>query len=236
MAKYSLNVNGRAQTVEVDDPQQPLLYVLRNALGLTGAKFGCGLGQCGACTVMADGEAIFSCLMPISTLTGRKIKTVEGLGTIDKPGPMQRAFMEMQAAQCGYCIPGMMMRGQALLEKKPGASEDDIRKLREVCAEAMARHGRPRPDFPLCVYTTVCIENDSAKAESRTRDFLEKYYGGGVNFRGMMGLGPAPVVAEVIQRYQGAGVSDLCIRLVGENQVAQMEKFVREVLPLTSKG
>ena len=115
-------------------------------------------------------------------------------------------------------------------------SEDDIRKLREVCAEAMARHGRPRPDFPLCVYTTVCIENDSAKAESRTRDFLEKYYGGGVNFRGMMGLGPASVVAQVIQRYQAAGVSDLCIRLVGENQVAQMEKFVREVLPLTSKG
>lgn len=115
-------------------------------------------------------------------------------------------------------------------------SEDDIGKLREVCAEAMARHGRPRPDFPLCVYTTVCIENDAAKAESMTRDFLEKYYGGGVNFRGMMGLGPASVVAEVIQRYQAAGVSDLCIRLVGENQVAQMERFVSEVLPMTRKG
>ena len=110
-------------------------------------------------------------------------------------------------------------------------SEDDIRKLREVCAEAMARHGRPRPDFPLCVYTTVCIENDVAKAETMTRDFLEKYYGGGVNFRGMMGLGPAAAVADVIQRYRTAGVSDLCIRLVGENQVAQMERFVAEVLP-----
>src|SRR5262249_43912479 len=106
----------------------PLLYVLRDELGLNAAKFGCGLGQCGACTVMADGEAIFSCLIPISTLQGKKIKTVEGLGTVENPGPMQRAFMDMQAAQCGYCIPGMMMRGQALLEKKPAPSEADIRK------------------------------------------------------------------------------------------------------------
>lgn len=124
MAK--LNVNGRVHEVDAD-PATPLLYVLRNDLGLNAAKFGCGLGQCGACVVMADGEAIFSCLTPISVLEKRKIRTVEGLGSADKPGPMQQAFIEEQAAQCGYCIPGMMMRGQALLEKKPDASEADIR-------------------------------------------------------------------------------------------------------------
>ena len=95
--------------------------MLRDELQLNGAKFGCGLGQCGACTVMVDGEAVFSCLMPISVLAGRKITTVEGLGTIDKPGPMQRAFIEEQAAQCGYCIAGMMMRAQALLERNADA-------------------------------------------------------------------------------------------------------------------
>ena len=122
-----LNVNG--QQVQIDaDPDTPLLYVLREDLKLNGAKFGCGLGQCGACTVMADGEPIFSCIMPVSVLENRKIKTVEGLGTLDNPGPMQRAFMEAQAAQCGYCIPGMMMRAQALLEKHPGASEAEIRR------------------------------------------------------------------------------------------------------------
>lgn len=115
-------------------------------------------------------------------------------------------------------------------------NEDDIRKLRNVCAEVMAKHGRPNPDFPLCVYTTVCIENDTARAETLTHDFLEKYYGGGVNFRGMMGLGSATAVAEVLQRYEAVGVSDLCIRLVGENQVAQMRKFVDEVLPLVRKA
>ncbi|MBM3341903.1 MAG: LLM class flavin-dependent oxidoreductase [Betaproteobacteria bacterium] len=112
-------------------------------------------------------------------------------------------------------------------------NEDDIRKLREVCAEAMARHGRANPNFPLCVYTTVCIENDVAKAEAMTADFLDKYYGGGVNFRGMMGLGPAAAVADVLERYKAAGVTDLCIRLVGENQVAQLQRFIAEVLPLT---
>src|SRR3954469_19010057 len=121
-----LDVNGSVHEVDAD-PSTPLLYVLREDLKLNGAKFGCGLGQCGACTVIADGEAIFSCLTPISALDGRKIRTVEGLGTPERPGPMQRAFIEEQAAQCGYCIPGMMMRAQALLEKNPGASEDEIR-------------------------------------------------------------------------------------------------------------
>jgi len=121
-----LDVNGRAHEVDAD-PATPLLYVLREDLQLNGAKFGCGLGQCGACTVLADGEAIFSCLTPLSVVQGRRIITVEGLGTLDKPGPMQHAFIELQAAQCGYCIPGMMMRAQALLERKPSASEAEIR-------------------------------------------------------------------------------------------------------------
>jgi nicotinate dehydrogenase subunit A len=121
-----LDVNGRVHEVQAE-PTTPLLYVLRDELQLNAAKFGCGLGQCGACTVMADGEAIFSCITPLSVLAGRRIRTVEGLGTAGEPGPMQRAFIEAQAAQCGYCIPGMMMRAQALLERKPDASEADLR-------------------------------------------------------------------------------------------------------------
>ena len=121
-----LTINGKQQKVDAD-PATPLLYVLRNDLQMNGAKFGCGLGQCGACTVMVDGEAVFSCLAPLSTLEGRAVKTVEGLGTADAPGPLQRAFIEEQAAQCGYCIAGIMMRAQALLEKNPAASEADIR-------------------------------------------------------------------------------------------------------------
>jgi aerobic-type carbon monoxide dehydrogenase small subunit (CoxS/CutS family) len=123
----TLNVNGQAHSVDAD-PATPLLYVLRNDLGLNGAKFGCGLGQCGACTVLADGEPIFSCITPISVLHERRIRTVEGLGTAEHPGPLQRAFIEEQAAQCGYCIAGMIMRAQALLEHNPGASQAEIRR------------------------------------------------------------------------------------------------------------
>lgn len=122
----TLNVNGTSRQVDVD-PATPLLYVLRDHLELNGAKFGCGLGQCGACTVMADGEAILSCVVPVSVLQGRRIKTLEGLGTIENPGPVQRAFIEEQAAQCGFCIPGMIMRTQALLEKNPSPSQAEIR-------------------------------------------------------------------------------------------------------------
>jgi nicotinate dehydrogenase subunit A len=104
-----LTVNGREHDISAD-PDTPLLYVLRDELALNGAKFGCGLGQCGACTVMVDGKAVFSCVTPILLLEGKQVTTVEGLGTLDNPGPMQRAFMEEQAAQCGYCIPGMMGR------------------------------------------------------------------------------------------------------------------------------
>jgi nicotinate dehydrogenase subunit A len=122
----TLDVNGQAHHVDAD-PATPLLYVLRDYLQLNGAKFGCGLGQCGACTVMVDGRAVFSCITPISALQGRRIKTVEGLGTLENPGPMQRAFIEEQAAQCGFCIPGMMMRAQALLERNPSPSSAEIR-------------------------------------------------------------------------------------------------------------
>ena len=122
----TLNVNGRDHSLDAD-PATPLLYVLRDDLQLNGAKFGCGLGQCGACTVLADGDAIFSCITPISVVGRRRIRTLESLGTAQNPGPMQRAFIEEQAAQCGYCIPGMMMRAQALLERRVSASEDEIR-------------------------------------------------------------------------------------------------------------
>jgi len=101
--------------------------VLRDQLAMNGARFGCGLGQCGACTVLVDGEAVFSCLTPVSVLAGRKIRTLEGLGTAANPGPVQRAFVEEQAAQCGYCIPGMIMRAQALLEKNSSPSDAQIR-------------------------------------------------------------------------------------------------------------
>jgi aerobic-type carbon monoxide dehydrogenase small subunit (CoxS/CutS family) len=122
----TLNVNGSPHEIDAD-PATPLLYVLREDLALNGAKFGCGLGQCGSCTVMVDGEAVFSCVTPILLLEGREITTVEGLGTLEAPGPMQTAFIEMQAAQCGYCIPGMMMRAEALLRRNPAASEAEIR-------------------------------------------------------------------------------------------------------------
>jgi nicotinate dehydrogenase subunit A len=125
-----LKVNGRVHSVDAA-ADTPLLYVLREDLQLNAAKYGCGLGQCGACTVMVDAEAVFSCVTPILLLHGKEITTVEGLGSIDQPGPMQRAFIEEQAAQCGYCIPGMMMRAQALLQKNPLVSDEEIRRALE---------------------------------------------------------------------------------------------------------
>jgi len=123
----TLNVNGREYAVDAD-PTTPLLYVLRGDLGLNAAKFGCGLGQCGACTVLIDGEAAYSCVTPIAALAGRRIRTVEGLGTTANPSPLQQAFVDEQAAQCGYCIAGMIMRAQALLERNPHPSDEEIRK------------------------------------------------------------------------------------------------------------
>jgi nicotinate dehydrogenase subunit A len=121
-----LKVNGRSHNVSAD-PDTPLLYVLRDDLQLNAAKFGCGLGQCGSCTVLVDGAPTLSCVTPIMLLEGRQITTVEGLGTLEEPGPLQRAFMEEHAAQCCYCIPGMMMRAQALLQRNPRASDAEIR-------------------------------------------------------------------------------------------------------------
>ena len=122
----SLNVNGQNRTVD-SDPATPLLYVLRGDLELNGAKFGCGLGQCGACTVMLDGRAVFSCLLPIAAIGDRKIVTIEGLGSTEKPSAIQQAFIDEQAAQCGYCIAGMVMRAQSLLLKNNNPSDDEIR-------------------------------------------------------------------------------------------------------------
>ena len=123
----TIEINGKAYQIDAD-PATPLLYVLRDHLQLNGAKFGCGLGQCGACTVMVDGRAVFSCVTPIAALERRKVKTIEGLGTAENPGAVQRAFIDEQAAQCGYCIPGMMMRAQALLEANPAPSKAEIRR------------------------------------------------------------------------------------------------------------
>jgi nicotinate dehydrogenase subunit A len=123
----TIEVNGRMHGVDAD-PATPLLYVLRDNLALNGAKFGCGLGQCGACTVMVDGNAVLSCLMPLSAVQQRSVKTVEGLGTAKDPGPLQRAFIDEQAAQCGYCIAGMVMRAQALLDRNPAPNDAEIRR------------------------------------------------------------------------------------------------------------
>jgi nicotinate dehydrogenase subunit A len=121
-----ITVNGQAHTVEAA-PETPLLYVLRNELKLNAAKFGCGLSQCGACTVHVDGEPVRSCIYPVSDAVGKEVTTLEGLGTADQPHPIQQAFLEEQAAQCGYCIPGMMMTAAAFLEQNDQPSEDDIR-------------------------------------------------------------------------------------------------------------
>jgi nicotinate dehydrogenase subunit A len=122
----TLKVNGHDHQIDAE-PDTPLLYVLRDDLKLNAAKFGCGLGQCGACTVIVDGNAVLSCVTPLLLVAGKPVTTLEGLGTVAAPGPIQRAFMEEQAAQCGYCIAGMMMRAQALLAKNPKPSDAQIR-------------------------------------------------------------------------------------------------------------
>jgi len=123
----SLVVNGNKHVIEAS-PDTPLLYVLRNDLGLNSPKFGCGLAQCGACTVLMDGRAILSCVTPVAQAEGRRILTLEGLGTVEKPHPLQRAFIEEQAAQCGFCASGMIMRSKALLDGTPNPTEREIRK------------------------------------------------------------------------------------------------------------
>lgn len=137
--QMSLDVNGRAARVSVDDPDTPLLYVLRDDLGLHGPRFGCGLGQCGSCTVHVDGQAVRSCITPVSGLKpGAKIVTLEGLGTPEMPHPVQAAFIAEQAAQCGYCINGMIMQSAALLNETPKPDEAAIR---QALAQNLCRSG-----------------------------------------------------------------------------------------------
>src|SRR3989440_2938032 len=125
-AMMTLKVNGLTHQIDAD-PDTPLLYVLRDDLKLNAAKFGCGLGQCGSCTVIVDGKAVLSCVTPLLLVEGKQVTTLEGLGTVSEPAPIQRAFMEEQAAQCGYCIAGMMMRAQALLQRNSRPTEEEIR-------------------------------------------------------------------------------------------------------------
>jgi nicotinate dehydrogenase subunit A len=125
--RISLNVNGREVDVRVSDPAMPLLYALRNDLGLHGPRFGCGLSQCGACTVHLDGNAVRSCVLPIASVAGRRIVTLEGLGTPDKPHPLQQAFIDEQAVQCGYCINGMIMQSAALIATNKHPTDEQIK-------------------------------------------------------------------------------------------------------------
>jgi len=122
----TLKVNGSDHQIDAE-PDTPLLYVLRDDLKLNAAKYGCGLGQCGSCTVIVDGKAVLSCVTPVLLLEGKQVTTLEGLGTAAAPAPIQRAFMEEQAAQCGYCIAGMMMRAQALLQRNSKPTDEQIR-------------------------------------------------------------------------------------------------------------
>ena len=138
MASYSFKVNGGVKTVESWDPSQPLLYVLRNQLELRGPKFGCGLGQCGACTVLIEGEAAPACLVAISDVAGKSVTTVEGLGTPRKPHPVQAAFIAEQAAQCGYCTNGMIMAAKALIDCNPKPTLDQVK---EALAANLCRCG-----------------------------------------------------------------------------------------------
>lgn len=126
MASLRLRVNGRSCDVDVD-PATPLLYVLSDELGLQGPKFGCGLAQCGSCTALVDGRAVRSCVTPVSSVAGAEIVTLEGLGTPEKPHPLQQAFIEEQAAQCGYCLNGVILTAKALLDREPSASDERIR-------------------------------------------------------------------------------------------------------------
>ena len=126
MSEIALNVNGRSHRLDVD-PATPLLYVLSDDLGLNGPKLGCGLGQCGACTVIVRGRAVRSCVTPIGTVAGAEITTLEGLGTAEKPHPLQQAFIDEQAAQCGFCLSGVILSAKAFLDRNPKATDDEIR-------------------------------------------------------------------------------------------------------------
>jgi nicotinate dehydrogenase subunit A len=137
----TIKVNGVSRSVPAE-PDTPLLYVLRNDLSLNGAKFGCGLAQCGACTVLISGRAVRSCVMEVGSIGDAEITTIEGLGTIEKPHPLQRAFMDEQAAQCGYCINGMIMSAKELLDAMPRPTEQDVRQALAGNLCRCGTHGR----------------------------------------------------------------------------------------------
>ncbi len=125
MSLISLKVDGQSRTLDVD-PKTPLLFVLSDELGLRGPKFGCGMAQCGACTVILRGQTVRSCVMPVSAVGEDEVTTLEGLGTPEKPHPIQQAFIEEGAAQCGFCLSGVILTAKAVLDKKPAASDDEI--------------------------------------------------------------------------------------------------------------
>lgn len=127
MPQYKFRVNGREVSIDSWDAEQPLLYVLRNGLGLQGAKFGCGLGQCGACSVLLDGKVTRSCMTPVRTVAGRAVTTIEGLGTLEKPDAVAAAFIQEQAAQCGYCTGGMIVAAKALLAGTPHPTREQVK-------------------------------------------------------------------------------------------------------------
>ena len=126
MSLITLRVNGRRHTLDTD-PATPLLYVLSDDLQLRGPRFGCGLGQCGACTVIVKGHAIRSCMIPVHAVAGTEVTTLEGLGTSEHPHPIQQAFIDEQASQCGFCLSGVILSAKALIDRKPDATDDEIR-------------------------------------------------------------------------------------------------------------
>jgi nicotinate dehydrogenase subunit A len=141
MSVMTLTVNGHAHTVDVD-PATPLLYVLSDDLALNGPKFGCGLGQCGSCTVIVRGQAIRSCITPISTMVGAEVTTLEGLGTVEKLHPIQKAFVDEQAMQCGFCVNGVIMTAKAFLDRNPKPTDPDLQQALSGVLCRCAAHTR----------------------------------------------------------------------------------------------
>jgi nicotinate dehydrogenase subunit A len=141
MSRIAIEVNGRRHELDVD-PATPLLFVLSDDLGLRGPKFGCGLAQCGACTVLVDGEATRSCVTPVGDVAGTRITTLEGLGTLEKPHPIQQAFIDEQAVQCGFCLSGVILTAKALLDSNPQANDEEIRSELSTVLCRCFTHGR----------------------------------------------------------------------------------------------
>jgi nicotinate dehydrogenase subunit A len=139
--RLTLDVNGKTRTIEIDDPDMPLLYALRDELGLNNPRFGCGLGQCGACTVHIDGRVARSCITPVSSVAGSKVTTLEGLGTPDNPHPIQKAWLDEQVSQCAYCINGWIMTAAALLAETPHPTDKEIKDALSTLICRCGTHG-----------------------------------------------------------------------------------------------